>query len=114
MNDTLTAFLVCALWSSSGDDTVLDEKTIFDFDPDTQKELEKDLNDFLSKNKDLIQKSNLCSDQIGHDFWLTRNGHGAGFWDRGLGEIGKELTKACGEYGEVCLYVGDDGKVYSM
>ena len=23
--------------------------------------------------------------QAGHDFWLTRNGHGAGFWDRGQG-----------------------------
>lgn len=22
-------------------------------------------------------------EQAGHDFWLTRNGHGAGFWDRG-------------------------------
>lgn len=21
-------------------------------------------------------------EQIGHDIWLTRNGHGAGFWDR--------------------------------
>jgi hypothetical protein len=21
-------------------------------------------------------------DQIGHDFWFTRNGHGVGFWDR--------------------------------
>ncbi len=21
-------------------------------------------------------------EQIGHDLWLTRNGHGAGFWDR--------------------------------
>lgn len=20
--------------------------------------------------------------QAGHDFWLTRNGHGTGFWDR--------------------------------
>jgi len=20
--------------------------------------------------------------QVGHDLWLTRNGHGAGFWDR--------------------------------
>jgi hypothetical protein len=23
--------------------------------------------------------------QAAVDFWLTRNGHGAGFWDRGLG-----------------------------
>src|SRR5690606_5349913 len=21
-------------------------------------------------------------ERFGHDFWLTRNGHGAGFWDR--------------------------------
>lgn len=30
--------------------------------------------------------------QIGHDFALTRAGHGAGFWDRGAGEIGDVLT----------------------
>jgi hypothetical protein len=22
------------------------------------------------------------AEQLGHDLWLTRNGHGAGFWDR--------------------------------
>jgi hypothetical protein len=49
----------------------------------------------------------------GHDFWLTRNGHGAGFWDRGLGELGDRLTAACKPYGEIYLYIGDDGKVYS-
>lgn len=31
--------------------------------------------------------------QFGHDFYLTREGHGAGFWDRGLGELGDYLTK---------------------
>jgi hypothetical protein len=42
-------------------------------------------------------------EQAGHDFWLTRNGHGAGFWDRPEiygAEIAQELTrasKACGE-----------------
>lgn len=49
----------------------------------------------------------------GHDFWLTRNGHGAGFWDRGLGELGTRLTSASEPYGEANLYVGDDGKVYA-
>lgn len=48
----------------------------------------------------------------GHDFWLTRNGHGAGFWDRGLGQVGKELTDFSKPYGEVYVYRGDDGKVY--
>ena len=50
--------------------------------------------------------------QVGHDFWLTRNHHGAGFWDRGLGERGDILTKLAHPYGESDLYVGDDGKVY--
>lgn len=35
----------------------------------------------------------------GHDFWLTRNGHGAGFWDRGMGALGDRLTAACKPYG---------------
>lgn len=30
---------------------------------------------------------------FGHDLLLTRDGHGAGFWDRGLGELGEYLTK---------------------
>jgi hypothetical protein len=44
---------------------------------------------------------NLDAGQCGHDFALTRNGHGAGFWDRGLGEVGQRLTEASKPYGEV-------------
>ena len=36
----------------------------------------------------------------GHDFWLTRNRHGAGFWDRGAGEAGKRLTEMSRPYGD--------------
>ena len=36
---------------------------------------------------------------FGHDFYLTREGHGAGFWDRGIGEIGEYLTKIAKAYG---------------
>lgn len=36
----------------------------------------------------------------GHDFWLTRRRHGAGFWDRGLGELGERLTRAAQSYSE--------------
>lgn len=48
----------------------------------------------------------------GNDFWLTRNRHGAGFWDRGLGETGKRLTKAADVHGERDAYRGDDGFLY--
>ena len=52
-------------------------------------------------------------ERLGHDFWLTRNGHGAGFWDRGLGELGQKLTEATKTFGTSDLYIGDDGKIYA-
>ena len=49
--------------------------------------------------------------RAGHDYWYTRNGHGTGFWDRGLGELGDQLAKAA-RYHESTLYRGDDGLLY--
>jgi hypothetical protein len=51
-------------------------------------------------------------EQAGADFWLTRNGHGAGFWDRGLGELGERLTEAAKASGSSDLYIGDDEGIY--
>lgn len=49
----------------------------------------------------------------GHDFWLTRNGHGTGFWDGDYPEPQATiLTDAAHAFGGVHLYVGDDGKLY--
>jgi hypothetical protein len=64
----------------------------------------------LSNLKILDQCGN--KKQNGHDFWLTRNRHGAGFWDRGYGEAGKQITEVCRKFGEVNVYLGDDGKIY--
>ncbi|QNP78372.1 hypothetical protein [Agrobacterium tumefaciens] len=50
----------------------------------------------------------------GHDFWLTRCGHGAGFWDGDWPEpAASVLTTASEEFGNVDLYVGDDGQIYA-
>lgn len=49
--------------------------------------------------------------QAGHDFMLTRCGHGAGFWDRGLGAVGDRLSEMSRPYGDVDLWV-QDGKVF--
>lgn len=48
----------------------------------------------------------------GIDFWLTRNRHGAGFWDRGSDSCLKELSDAARAYGGCDTYVGDDGLIY--
>ena len=105
------AYLETALWSSSdNDDKPLDEYNSTDIADETINEMIKDCEKFQSENCEDIS-SDLS--RAGHDFWLTRNGHGAGFWDGDWDdEIGKKLTKASETYGEFTLYVGNDGKIY--
>lgn len=53
---------------------------------------------------------------VGHDLWLTRNGHGAGFWDDPEYYGGKDnanlLTQKAQALGETDFYKGDDGLMY--
>lgn len=116
------AYLECALWSSTdnADDTggsPLDESFgVEDIAAETLLEAKRDCEDFQEAQRDLLDQAyeqyGYSEASAGHDFWLTRNGHGAGFWDRGLGEVGEQLTQASHAYGSVELYVGDDGKVH--
>jgi hypothetical protein len=57
--------------------------------------------------KDFDAEGRIC-----HDFWLTRNRHGCGFWDGSYKDLGDRLTNAAQAFGECDLYVGDDGKIY--
>lgn len=51
----------------------------------------------------------------GRDFALTRNRHGAGFWDGDLPEeLGARLTEAAHRAGECWPYLGDDDLIYIM
>ncbi len=100
-------YIACALWASLDDaGSALDNE--FDVDDFTQKaraEMRRDCRAFIRANLVDLQTSGQSAEQSGHDFWLARNGHGAGFWDRGLGEIGERLTKASKTYGSADLYV---------
>ncbi len=111
----LTHYMVAALWSSVGDDgePLDDSHGIDDIAPETVKTMRRDVTDFVQANGTLLADSGLPDERIGHDFWLTRNGHGAGFWDRGLGAVGDRLSDAACVYRGVDLYVGDDGRVYA-
>lgn len=111
------AYLVCALWSSHDNATPeggepFDRNYEVDDIPEAVRNRMRDeCREFIEAN--LADLANLDAEACGHDFWLTRNGHGAGFWDRGLGALGRRLTDACDPYGTVDLYVGDDGKVWA-
>ncbi len=113
------AYVECALWSSndesddSGGEPMDRNYSHDDIAPDSLKSMRADCDAFYSANADDLYLAS--DDQAGHDFWLTRNGHGAGFWDRpklyGKAQA-KRLSAASRKFGEVNLYVGDDGKVY--
>jgi len=103
--------------TADGEDTPLDaDYCSADIHPDTLAEMTSDCEDFTEANSELLEQAyatgNYDEGQAGHDFWLTRNGHGAGFWDRGLGKIGDQLTEAAKSYGSVNLYAYD-GMVHS-
>lgn len=53
---------------------------------------------FVSDNWSTLVSANVEAGQCGHDFILTANHHGTGFWDRGLGAAGQTLTDACKGY----------------
>lgn len=118
--DMVRGYVECALWSTTDDDDdpLDDWATISDVAAETLAAMVADCADFatgetLADLESLAQSGAADWGRHGHDFWLTRNGHGAGFWDRGYGEAGDRLAAAAKVYGESDLYRGDDGKVYA-
>lgn len=105
-----TAYLEAALWSST--DGERGEKQLDNYDwADGEKE--KLIPDALKFYQDHYDDISDDLGRAGHDFWLTRNGHGAGFWDGDWPEeVGERLTQVSKKYGEVYLYLGDDEQVY--
>lgn len=116
LSTLVEAYLIAALWSSNDESTPqggepFDKNySISDLHPDTIAKAIKDCDDFQSKAGNLLDA--LDNEQAGHDFCLTRNHHGAGFWDRGLGEIGDKLTDLSHEFNDINLYIGDDKNIY--
>lgn len=82
-----------------------------DIDDATLEEMRNDCRDFFEANSEDL--TNMDPGQAGHDFWLTRNHHGAGFWDRGLGDLGDRLTKAAQVYGAADLMVDAEGTIHA-
>lgn len=112
---TMRGYFDAALWASTDDDgTPLDaEFSTSDFPQSAKDRAEEDVNLFIVQCEERnIDVNAHDPEQFGHDFWLTRNRHGTGFWDRDLGSEGKILTDIAHSFGEVDIYVGDDGLLY--
>jgi len=132
------SYLETAVWSSNdwddmrnGNPAPLDENhTWHDFTSEAYAAAEADCKRFL----ELLEAANCmpdpdgrvwslyefaediqCDSRIGHDFWLTRNGHGAGFWDGDYGDYGDFICEVMedefGKYAELNICVNPDGKL---
>lgn len=118
-NAFVSAYITAMKWSTPGTDTTgddVEDLLAFELAPETIELIKLDCFKFYEDNfiqLSTIDAAGLHSFELsGHDFWLTRARHGAGFWDRGLGIAGEVLTKASEGFKEVTPYIGDDGLIY--
>lgn len=119
LHDATWSAVECLLWSSSLMEEEQDpaseyfvaetenwDNVDYPVDPDSVASLQRELEQFIKLCEDTLIASELSPGQIGHDFILTRNGHGVGFWDRGLGNTGDTLTKWAKTSGSIeTLYI---------
>jgi hypothetical protein len=110
-------YVDCALWCGvlgpDGPDPHIYDLPSYRIAFESLAKMRADCDSFYDANESLLGYE-IEDSQAGHDFWLTRNRHGAGFWDRGLGETGDKLTEAAHAFGEAILYLDDDGHVQVM
>ena len=107
------AYKEAALWSSTDDDGLAlyhDKYADYTWSKDAKKRIDDDCMKFFNMAYPIIYVNVSLA---GRDFWLTRNGHGAGFWegewaypslDFDIENCGDFLTAAAKKYGELYVY----------
>jgi hypothetical protein len=125
----ISGYIEAMLWSSTdgpeGEEVPMDRNFgPWDISDEALASIRRECTDFWQANESLIYgepdvRGGDCfrAEQAGHDFWLTRAGHGAGFWDGDWPMNGDKLDSAVKgkyQYKNDSPYVGDDGKIYVM
>ncbi len=118
MDQFTRSYIKCALWASADEfgDPLDDNYGVEDIDTLTLAGMIVDCKRFQDENAyDIATYPGEChspEDMAGHDFWLTRNGQGFGFFDGDWPEAGARLMAASEAFGECILYI-ENGKIYS-
>lgn len=103
------AYLECAIWADAESSGISCGATA---SSKAEQQATEDCDAFwsLAREEGLepVLLEQLSLEEIGHNFYLDRQGHGAGFWDRNLGADGDKLSKLAKSFGEVYLS-GDEG-----
>lgn len=104
--EALHSAAVCLQWQASdatddGNGYPISERGD-EYTPKVMCLIRSNVNTFVWNNWETLKAAEAFNgydaSQCGHDIVLTANGHGAGFWDRGIGELGNRLTNAVRGY----------------
>ena len=112
-NEFFEAYVDCAHWLLPEDEAPCPHHRC-----GSLRAMRKDCKAFIERVQELkIPTDGWTSSQAGHDFFLTRNGHGAGFWDRYWGghpheAAGDALSDVAKHFGETHEHV-TRGRWYS-
>ena len=124
--DFTHAYIVAMLWSTnddysdeSGGDPLDNKYGAADLAPEARTKIDEECKAFYEAHSHFFTQEH-CSyrgcpvdEYAGYDFWLTRAGHGCGFWDGDWSdEADAILTPAARAAGERYVEVGDDGRIY--
>ena len=119
--------ILTLLWSSCDDAGVPLDAGTYEPSPELLAQLEQDWHSFKQQaesagfdpDEQLTMMLHPDNDgdawnAVAHDFVLTRNGHGTGFWDAGRWHApwNYRLTTMAHGFGSIDVCVGDDGLIY--
>lgn len=100
----------------NGEGNDLEHFEEYELSEESKEALRLECSTFLDKAGDLINEA--CNSKedydygsAGNDFWFTRQGHGVGYWDRGLKDLGDSLTKICRTFPEKHLFLNDKNQL---
>lgn len=117
MGSILQDYLVAAIWTEEERIEEEDDVSgldVSDFSEEAINKAKSDIKKFMAKAYELFLPEELArGNKIGHDIWLSRNGHGAGFFDGDYEESDK-LQSIAEDLKEVVLEYGDDKKLHFL
>ena len=114
---TFTAAYIEAIYFSDTGDTDQPENDA-ELSDESRLDIEADCRSFWRRYGCYVI-TDVCSEafsdsvaQAGHDFHFTRNGHGVGFWVNEWPKADRDLlTKGAEAYGELNVYLDDNGEI---
>lgn len=119
LDEMFAGYVETAIWASPEDDDGknLDGNTAENIAPEDLALMRVECQKFIIRTQEILGAiPDLDWGLVGHEFWLTRNRHGAGFWDnpeKWGGDFNAcQLTDTSTMMGERYLYKGDDGMIY--